>query len=353
MRQLFRSSLSTTFLFAGLTASFSSLGFPAAHAAQVEVHDPVMAKEGDTYYVFSTGPGITFYSSSNMRDWQPEGRVFPGEPSWARQAAPTFNDHIWAPDVQFHDGRYYLYYSVSGFGKNTSGIGVTINRTLNPRSPDYRWEDQGMVLQSVPGRDLWNAIDPNVIADSKGQGWMSFGSFWTGIKLVKLNADWTRLAEPQEWHALARRERPAYTPDESPAPAEIEAPYIFRKGDYYYLFVSFGLCCQKEHSTYHLMVGRSRDITGPYVDKDGKQMLEGGGSLVLAGNRNWRGLGHNGAYTFDGKDYLVLHAYETADNYMQKLKILEMKWDRDGWPVVDAADLDKYRSRQLPPAAQR
>jgi arabinan endo-1,5-alpha-L-arabinosidase len=331
----------TTCLFA-LAVSFS------ASAAQLSVHDPVMAKEGGRFYLFSTGPGITFYSSNDMVQWKPEGRVFPGEPAWARRAAPTFNDHIWAPDVQHHNGKYYLYYSVSGFGKNTSGIGVTTNATLDPRAPDYRWEDQGMVLQSVPGRDLWNAIDSNVAVDGKGAAWMTFGSFWTGIKLVKLDESWTRLAEPQEWHTIARRERPAFTPDEKAGPAEIEGPFIFNKNGWYYLFVSFGKCCQGPNSTYHVMVGRSRDVTGPYLDRNGRDMAQGGGSLVIEGDKDWKALGHNSAYTFDGKDYLVLHAYETADRYKQKLKVLEMKWDQDGWPVVDPKDLNRYTSVQLP-----
>ena len=90
-----------------------------ATAKEVSVHDPVMAKQADTYYVFSTGPGLTFYSSKDMKNWTPEGRVFAGQPTWARRAAPTFDDHIWAPDIQHHNGKYYLYYSVSGFGKNT------------------------------------------------------------------------------------------------------------------------------------------------------------------------------------------------------------------------------------------
>ena len=331
-----------------IASVFSLLMQSKIMAAEVSVHDPAMAKEGDTYYLFSTGPGITFYSSANMKDWRLEGRVFTGEPAWARKAAPSFNDHIWAPDIQFHNGKYYLYYSVSGFGKLTSGIGVTVNKTLNPRSPDYRWEDQGMILQSVPGRDLWNAIDPNIVTDDKGQAWMSFGSFWSGIKLVKLNEAWTGLAEPQEWHAIAQRARPAFTPDESGGPAEIEAPYIFKKSDYYYLFVSWGLCCQKEKSTYHLVIGRSKNVTGPYLDKSGKDMLKGGGSLFLTGNKDWKALGHNSTYHFDGRDYLVLHAYETADNYLQKLKILDMQWDAEQWPVVDAAQLNTYRSVQLP-----
>lgn len=320
----------------------------ATQAAQVGVHDPVMAKDGNTYYVFSTGPGITFYSSKDMKNWRPEGRVFAKDPVWAKKAAPSFDGHIWAPDIVQRNGKFYLYYSVSGFGKNTSGMGVTVNKTLDPRSPDYKWEDQGMVIQSVPGRDLWNAIDPAVIADEQGNGWMSFGSFWTGLKLFKLNADWTKPAEPQEWHTIARRERPAFEPDESAAPAEIEAPFIFRKNGYYYLFASWGLCCQKAKSTYHVVVGRSKTVTGPYLDKDGKDMAKGGGSLVIQGNREWVGLGHNSAYTFDGRDVLVLHAYETGDDYRQKLKVLDMKWDAAGWPVVDAAQLNSYQSVLLP-----
>jgi len=321
----------------------------AAQAAQVGVHDPVMARDGGRYYVFSTGPGITFYSSADMRDWVPEGRVFAGEPAWAKRAAPSFDGHVWAPDVVRHDGKFLLYYSVSGFGKNTSGIGVTVNKTLDPRSPDYKWNDQGMVLQSVPGRDDWNAIDPAVIADKAGNGWMAFGSFWGGLKLVRLDASWTRLAEPQQWHTIATRARPAGTPASEAGPAEIEAPFIFKKGDWYYLFASWGLCCQKEKSTYHVVVGRARDVTGPYLDEDGKDMAKGGGSLVIKGDKDWVGLGHNSAYTFDGRDVLVLHAYETADRYQQKLKVLDIKWDAAGWPVVDQTQLNSYQSVLLPP----
>lgn len=327
----------------GALALLGSALAQMALAAQVSVHDPVMAKQGDTYYLYSTGPGITFYSSKDMVNWRPEGRIFAGHPA-AAKAAPGFNDHVWAPDIQHHNGKYLLYYSVSAFGKNTSAIGVTVNKTLDPRSPDYKWEDQGIVVQSVPGRDIWNAIDSNVVEDEKGTGWMAFGSFWGGIKLVKLDRDWTRPAEPQVWSTIAARERPAFVKDDSGGPAEIEAPFIFHKDGWYYLFVSWGLCCQKEKSTYHVVVGRSRSVAGPYLDKAGKDMAMGGGSLVVQGNAAWKALGHNSAYTFDGKDFMVLHAYETKDKYLQKLKVMEMKWDGAGWPVVDPADLDRYQS---------
>jgi arabinan endo-1,5-alpha-L-arabinosidase len=303
-----------------------------------------MAREGDTYYLFSTGPGITFYSSKDMKSWTLRGRVFPGEPAWAREVASGFNGHLWAPDVVHHGDRFYLYFSVSAFGRNTSAIGVTTNRTLDPDSPGYRWEDQGIVVRSIPNRDLWNAIDPNVTADEHGVPWLAFGSFWSGIRLVKLAPNWTALAEPQEWYSIARRYRSIFEDDRKAGPAEIEAPFIFKKGDYYYLFVSWGLCCRGKDSTYRIVIGRSADLKGPYLDREGKNLAEGGGSLLLGGNQAWPGLGHNSANTFDGKDYIVFHAYEAADNGLQKLKIAEIKWDKENWPVIDALCLDEYRS---------
>jgi arabinan endo-1,5-alpha-L-arabinosidase len=316
----------------------------AAQARQVDVHDPALAKEGDTYYLFSSGPGITFYSSKDMINWKLRGRVFPGDPSWAKEVASGFNGHVWAPDIVRHDGRYYLYYAVSASGQNSSAIGLTINKTLDPGSPDYEWQDQGIVLRSIPSRDLWNAIDPNIIVDADGTPWMSFGSFWSGLKLVKLDSSWNAVAEPQEWHSLAKRERSVLVDDKVPGPAEIEGPFIFKKGDYYYLFVSWGLCCRGKDSTYKIVVGRSKDVKGTYLDKDGKSLAQGGGSLVLAGNKDWAGMGGCSAYTFDGKDYLVFHAYETADNGLQKLKIAEIKWDEKQWPVIDEKVLDEYKS---------
>jgi arabinan endo-1,5-alpha-L-arabinosidase len=96
-----------------------------------------------------------------------------------------------------------------------------------------------------------------------------------------------------------------------------------------------------------VVVGRAKNVTGPYLDRDGNDMKKGGGSLVIGGDKDWKGVGHNSAYTIDGKDLLVMHAYETADKYLQKLKIMEMRWDADGWPTVDQQDLNRYISTQL------
>jgi len=320
----------------------------AASDPQVSVHDPSIAREGGTYYLYSTGPGIPWYSSTDLVHWARRGRVFPGEPSWVRQAVPTFNGHIWAPDIVPRDGRFYLYYAVSGFGRNSSAIGVTVNATLDPGSPDYKWVDQGVVLRSIPGRDLWNAIDPNVVADADGGWWLAFGSFWSGVRIVRLAPDGRSLEQPEEWHAIAKRERSVLVADEDAGPAEIEAPYVFRKGGDYFLFVSWGLCCRGKNSTYRLVIGRSRDIRGPYLDRDGRDLARGGGSLFLGGNAAWPGLGHNCVVTVGGRDYIVFHAYEGADGGMQKLKIAELTWDSAGWPTVDPGALDTYRSELIP-----
>lgn len=311
-----------------------------AQQTDIRVHDPVMIQSGDTYYLFCTGRGISVFTSKDLKTWTSEKPVFQQPPQWAVEAIPGFAGHIWAPDISYYDGRYYLYYSVSAFGKNTSAIGLATNVTLDPADPRFEWKDHGAVVQSVPNRDLWNAIDPNLVVDEQGYPWMTFGSFWEGMKLVKLIPNRTQLTEPQEWYTVARRERSPFLDDKDPGDAAIEAPFIFKKDSLYYLFVSWDYCCRGANSTYKMVVGRSKTVTGPYLDKTGKSLADGGGSLVLQGNERFPGVGHNSAYTFDGKDYLVFHAYDMNDNGVSKLKIAEMKWDKDGWPVVDPKVLE-------------
>ncbi|KJD34417.1 ABC transporter substrate-binding protein [Tamlana nanhaiensis] len=300
-------------------------------------HDPVVAKQGDTYYLFCTGPGITQFTSKDLKTWTKAKRVFAESPKWAKQVAPGFNGHIWAPDITLHNGKYYLYYSISAFGKNTSGIGLVTNKTLNPDDENYKWEDQGCVIQSVPNRDMWNAIDPNLIFDEEGTPWLAFGSFWSGLKMVQLNDDLKTLAEPQKWVPIASRTRSENIPDADAGDAALEGPFIFKKGDYYYQFLSWDYCCRGENSTYKLVVGRSKSVTGPYVDKTGKKLTEGGGSMVIEGNKNWYGVGHNSVFTFNGKDYTFMHGYDASDKGLPKLIVKELTWI-DGWPSVKAMD---------------
>ncbi|WP_460906616.1 family 43 glycosylhydrolase [Spirosoma areae] len=302
----------------------------------ISVHDPVMIRQDSTYYVFATGKGIRQWSSTDRVHWKAEKSVFDAAPAWTTQANPaTRPNDLWAPDISYHNGRYYLYYSSSVFGKNSSAIGLATNTTLQPADPTYRWVDQGLVIQSVPGRDTWNAIDPNLFVDSLGKAWLTFGSFWEGIKLVRLGDDLRAPASPPEWYTLASRPRTDTTGSKEAGNGAIEAPFLFRKGTYYYLFVSFDYCCRGPKSTYKLMVGRSARVTGPYLDRAGRPMTQGGGTVVLQGDSDWYGVGHSATYTFDGRDYLIYHGYDATDNGKSKLLSKELRWDKEEWPVIE------------------
>lgn len=306
----------------------------AAQGAPIPIHDPVIIRQNGTYFLFATGNGIAVWSSKDRQNWMPQKPVFAAPPAWAVRDVPGFKGHIWAPDISFADGQYSLFYSISTFGKNRSAIGLATNKTLDPTSPDFKWVDHGLVLGSVPGRDLWNAIDPNLCRDEQGTPWLTFGSFWGGIKLVRLRPDLSAPAELQQWRTLARRPRTATLADSLPGDGAIEGPFIFRHADYYYLFVSFDYCCRGPQSTYKMMVGRSRAITGPYLDASGTPLEQGGGTLVLQGDVNWYGVGHNAVASFDGHDYLIFHGYDAHDQGRPKLRMEPLGWSAAGWPQV-------------------
>lgn len=332
MRKIFITALFVSVLTAGAQNRQVTVG-TVLPTEQTPVHDPVMIKQGNIYYLFSTGSGISVFTSLDLKNWKKEKPVFDSAPKWAVEAVPGFSGHIWAPDISFHNGKYYLYYSVSAFGKNTSCIGVTTNKTLDPLSPDYKWEDHGKLVQSVPGRDMWNAIDANLILDEEDIPWLSFGSFWNGIKLVRLNNDLKTLAEPQEWYTIASRPRRFELADSLAGNAAIEAPFIFKKNDYYYLFTSWDYCCRGEKSDYKVVVGRSKKISGPYLDKNNISMNANGGSLVVQGdNKKWYGAGHNAVYHLNEQYYIVYHGYDATDKGKSKLIIDFLEWDSEGWP---------------------
>ena len=295
----------------------------------ISVHDPVIIRQDNMYYIFCTGWGINTFSSKDRKRWTKGSPVFAKPPQWAVQTIPEFKGHIWAPDISYHNGQFYLYYAVSAFGKNTSAIGVATNKTLDTISKIFKWIDHGKVLQSVPNRDMWNAIDPNLVIDETNTPWLALGSFWNGIKLVKMNTDLLSVSQPEEWYSIATRKRDYMLPDSLPGDAAVEAPFIFKHDKYYYLFVSFDYCCRGEKSTYKMMVGRSEHVQGPYTDKDGVAMNSGGGSLLLEGDKNWYGVGHNAVASFDGKDYLVFHGYDAHDDGKPKLRMEELKWEND------------------------
>lgn len=305
------------------------------------MHDPVMTRQDSTYYIFCTGNGITMWSSGDRVHWKAEKPVFATAPQWAVDAISGFRGHIWAPDISLFKGTYYLFYSVSAFGKNTSAIGVATNKTLHTDDPNYKWIDHGKVIQSIPGKTNWNAIDPNLITDKDGTPYLVFGSFWDGLKLVKLNKDRLSVAEDLDKIPTIATRRKAISEnlpavDGNPVDAggnAIEAPFIFKHDGYFYLFASIDYCCKGPKSTYKMIIGRSKNLKGPYLDKDGIAMNKGGGSILLAGDANWYGVGHNGVSTFDGVDYIIFHGYDAADRGISKLRVEKLDWV-NGWPAV-------------------
>ena len=289
------------------------------------VHDPVMIHDESSYYVFCSGPGAPIRRSRDLLHWELIGRVFKEHaPAWALGEIPAARN-IWAPDIALYRGQYHLYYSTSTLGSQRSVIGLATNRALDPASPDYRWIDHGKVLETFPDKCDYNAIDPNLVLDEDGQPWLVFGSFWSGIKLVQLDPATGKPPQGElKVQALAFR----------PGNAAIEGAFMVRRDGFYYLFGSIDHCCVGVPSNYKIIVGRSREISGPFVDGAGRRMLEGGGSLVLVGEGRWRGPGHHGMLIGgpDG-DWMVNHAYDALNKGVSTMQIRPVAWP-EGWPVV-------------------
>jgi arabinan endo-1,5-alpha-L-arabinosidase len=298
-------------------------------SGNLTAHDPVIIKQEDTWYVFATGVGITMKRSEDGTHWENVGPVFRPQPEWNRQMIPFNDGNLWAPDIFYYQGKYYLYYSVSSFGSNTSAIGLATNVTLDPADPDYAWVDEGVVIHSTSA-DNYNTIDPNVAQDRDGNLWLSFGSFWSGIKLISLDPETMKPAADSTLHSIASK----------PGNTAIEAPFIVERNGYYYLFVSFDYCCRGVDSTYRIMVGRSQEITGPYVDRDSNGMMEGGGTLIDKGDERWKGPGHNAVYQQAHSAILVNHAYDKQNVGRPTLQIRPLYWDADGWPTLTLDEED-------------
>ena len=283
-------------------------------------HDPsTPIRQGSTWCVFSTGNGILTRYSPDLKDWTEGEPVFKTFPAWHREVVADQKGHLWAPDIVRRNGIYLLYYSVSGWGKNTSAIGLATNTTLDPKAPAYHWKDEGIIIRSGPG-DHFNAIDPQLFADDDGSLWMVFGSFWKGIQLIELDPKTgLRHRKHTEVRQLAWNET-------------IEAPALLKHDGYYYLFVNWGLCCRGVNSTYEIRIGRSRKITGPYLDAEGSELSTGGGTLFLKSEGNKIGPGHASFIEQNGGTRMFFHYYDAQHFGAPTLGDLSIRWSKDGWP---------------------
>jgi arabinan endo-1,5-alpha-L-arabinosidase len=331
---------------AGASAGFVLLaGGPAFSAEQnlnerlsgylTGLHDPVLIREGDTYHVFGSGgwqgrPGPSWRISHDLAQWTDNGEPF-GIPDWAKRAIPEARS-VWAPDISRVDGVFRMYYSVSTGGSMRSVTGLATTRTLDRTSPDYGWTDHGLVTETFPG-GAYNAIDANFVVDLQGNHWLLFGSYWSGLKLVPLDRV-SGKPKPGDHTIYSLAYRPAPEGGDNP----VEGGFIFTHGGWYYLFASYDYCCKKEQSNYYVAVGRSRDIRGPYVGRDGKKMMDGYGTAVVVerpwASTRWRGPGHCGLYHDVGQDLIVYHAYDVQNHAEPTLRVARLVWSADGWPTA-------------------
>lgn len=318
--------------------------FPLEQSASrgIVTRDPSsIAKCKDEYWVFYTGHGIPSYHSKDLVKWERGPAVFKAAPEWVAKAVPANrNMSYWAPDIIKSGDRYLLYYSVSTLGKMTSAIALATNPTLDPNDPAYRWTDQGIVVQTQEGQpgEPYNAIDPSVFHDTDGSLWLTFGSYWSGIKLIQLDSKTgKRIAQDSKVHSLAYND-------------SIEASYLCKHDDYYYLFVNWDACCRGTNSTYNIRVGRSKTVTGPYLDKAGVNLLNSGGSVFLATtNGPLIGPGHAGTLNALGKSWFTSDFEgDVRMNGNATLAIMPLRWNADGWPEATVNDL-----KSVPPAESK
>lgn len=304
------------------------------------VHDPVMIKAGPTYFIFATGNGVSMKTSTDRVNWRNAGRALSTLPAWHRQWVPGNTGHLWAPDIHYRDGKFWLYYSVSTFGSQVSAIGLATADTLEPAANATRWEDQGLVVKT-DGTSNHNAIDPNVVVDAEGVPWLSYGSFWTGLKLIKLDPATGKPAAGAAPQAIASHPN-----------GGIEAPFIQKRGPWYYLYVSWDRCCAGTNSTYNIRVGRSAQVTGPFLDSKGVDLRNSGGDLIDRGDDRWKGPGHNGIFVENDTTFLVNHAYDAQRNGASTLWIRPLYWTPEGWPTLDRNRGSALRARATAPRAR-
>ena len=294
------------------------------------IHDPSVIEVGGRFVAFGTGEqgpsrgAVRVKTSPDGIAWKDADSIGRGVPKWAEAALGYQPVNVWAPSVSRHDSTAYLYYALSTFGGNASAIGLMTNTHFDPEKPAEGWEDRGLVLKSGP-RDDFNAIDPFRIDLADGRAFLAWGSFWSGIKLSALDSISGKLRDPQA----------APIPLASRSGGAVEAPAILEHDGRFYLFVSFDQCCKGVGSTYSERVGRADRIEGPYRDRDGKAMMEGGGSPLLVTTGRFIGPGGAEPVKTEKGDMLAYHYYDGDRAGAPTLELTPLRWPADGWPALD------------------
>ncbi|MDF1573373.1 MAG: family 43 glycosylhydrolase [Bacteroidales bacterium] len=293
-----------------------------------DLADPTIVRGKDKWF-YAYGTENTWFEgihrvtpiikSRDLVNWEYVGDAFETKPSWKEGG-------IWAPDVSFYNEKYYLFYSLSTWGDNNPGIGLATSP-----SPLGPFVGQGKFLDSE-STNVGNSIDPFFYYEGEGRN-MKFYLFWgsfRGIYGIELNKDIS-----------------GFVGDKFRIGGDMfEATYIYKKDGYYYFFGSSGSCCDGPDSKYRVMIARSANIKGPYLDKEGRDISVQGvpATLFLKGDGiRFVGPGHNGEIIVDdnGDEWFLYHAIEKDNPYLpggatrRPLMLDKIKWDDEGWPYLE------------------
>ena len=289
-----------------------------------------MIKEGTNYFIYGDGQGISGIKSSDLRNWAGVSAVFTNPPPWTTNSITNFTGYFWAPDVAYFNGRYNLYYACSEWGTINSAIGLVTSPSLT--SP--AWTDQGKVIESnyptTTNTDLtaYNCIDPSIMVDTNGTVWLAFGSYSDGILIMQLDpTTGKRFSSSSPIYRVSNNGPSFFSNTE-------EAACLYQHGGFYYLFVNFGDCCSGVTSTYNIRVGRSPTVTGPYYDKSGVNMTNGGGLMVLESTARFIGPGHAAIMNDNGTNWFTYHYYDGKNNGAPTVGMNRIYWTADGWPAL-------------------
>jgi len=300
-----------------------------------DIHDPsTILKDGDTYWTFGTGGGaatlpINALYSKDLINWQRgSSPIRPNtRPSWISSKVPGFDGNFWAPDLIQMNGKYYLYYSAfSSTSGMRSAIGVMVTNSLN----NPNWTDLGMVVSTVDegtlGGQPVNAIDAGLYRDAQNNVWMVYGSHYAGIFVRQINPSTGKLLNSTRYPVVG----------DSYRWHEFEAAQVQYINGYYYMFVNLGECCQGSNSDYYIVTGRSTSPTGPFLDKNGVNLWNYGGSNVLMSDGRYIGPGHFGYLNNNGQNLASIHYYDgnTSTGWPARLDLLQMTFS-NGWPVFN------------------
>ena len=321
MRAIFISIFATLSVLAGGHAenNFS----PPALTGQTFIHDPsTVVQDGSRYYVFGTGPGIRTKSSPDLVQWEAGKPVFRDPPAWINNFVPTFGEYFWAPDIIRMDENFSST-TPRPPGRNPSPSSASPPTRRSTRRRPIICGPMAARSSRPPTATASTPFDPSVFRDDDGKLWLAFGSYWQGIFLTELDPDTgLRPGTNSPLFHLAWNN-------------SIEAACLTRHEMFYYLFVNWGECCKGTNSTYEVRVGRAEKVTGPYLDRDGKNLADGGGSPFLRSCGRFIGPGHIGIVADDltnGPTRFSYHYYDAATKGRSRLAIGTIDWS-DGWPV--------------------